>query len=461
MNYGTDTLHVGDEVPVRYQIDAEAVVEETAVIAAEVLPDSLFEYTFATASDMSAIKAYTLTAFTELDYDDDLTNDATPVIIEVYGYTPIDLGPDTVVRAFEYTLDAGAGYDSYLWQDGSTNQTLLINTTGQYKVMETKGSMCENSDSLLVTIVIPDIGIERLFNPTDGCGYSATEHVEFYVLNLGTDTLYTNDSIFISYQLDGGSLVYDTLSIDQVVLPEDSILFSSAGTVDVSSLGTYQFSVDVSYAKDIVLGNNHLDQSMEVFGAPTVSLGPDQVVNSTTHTLDAGGGFVSYLWQDGSFDQLFVVEYDNQTVDSTYSVTITDIHGCDASDDIKISFDLWDVGVSSIASPNSACTLTVGEELRLYVTNFGTHPIVDEMISIVFSVDGSSPVTGMYTLTQVLNPGDSLELLLGSAFDFSRVGDHTVSAYSVYAKDDDPHNDAIDVVITHFGSPEPELGGVN
>ena len=461
MNYGTDTLHVGDEVPVRYQIDAEAVVEETAVIAAEVLPDSLFEYTFATASDMSAIKAYTLTAFTELGYDDDLTNDSTPVIVEVYGYTPIDLGPDTVVRAFEYTLDAGAGYDSYLWQDGSTNQTLLINTTGQYKVMVTKGSMCENSDSLLVTIVIPDIGIERLFNPTDGCGYSATEHVEFYILNLGTDTLYTNDSIFISYQLDGGSLVYDTLSVDQVVLPEDSILFSSAGTVDVSSLGTYQFSVDVSYAKDIVLGNNHLDQSMEVFGAPTVSLGPDQVVNSTTHTLDAGGGFVSYLWQDGSFDQLFVVEYDNQTVDSTYSVTITDIHGCDASDEVKISFDLWDVGVSSIASPNSACALTVGEELRLYVTNFGTHPIVDEMISIVFSVDGSSPVTGMYTLTQVLNPGDSLELLLGSAFDFSRVGDHTVSAYSVYAKDDDPLNDTIDVVITHFGSPEPELGGVN
>ena len=80
--------------------------------------------------------------------------------IDVYGLTPIDLGPDTVIRAFDYTLDAGAGIDSYLWQDGSSNQTLLIDTTGWYRVTVQTGTMCANTDSVLVTMVIPDIAID-------------------------------------------------------------------------------------------------------------------------------------------------------------------------------------------------------------------------------------------------------------------------------------------------------------
>ncbi len=460
-NFGTDTLHVGDEVPVRYQIDAGTVVEEIAVLAAELLPDSSIEYSFTTATDMSAIKTYTVLSYTELDFDNDLTNDDLQVNVEVSGYTPIDLAADTVIRAFSYTIDAGGGYDSYLWQDASTNQTLLIDTTGQYWVRVQQGTMCENSDTVLVSMLIPDMGIEGLFNPTDGCEFSATEQVEFYILNMGSDTLYANDSIFISYQVNGDPLVYDTLFVDRMVVPGDSILFSSAGTVDVSTLGTYQFVIDVSYSKDLVPGNNHLDQSIEVYGSPTVSLGADRLVNTKTHTLDAGSGFISYLWQDGSADQLFVVDFENQSPDSMYSVLVMDINGCSAADEVKISFDLWDVGVSSISDPVSACYLSNREELRLHIRNYGTHPILDEMVSVVYSVDGSAPVTGQYSISETLYPGDSLELLLGTDFDFSRVGDHTISAYTVYAKDNDPLNDQLDVLITNYGSPEPELGGVN
>jgi hypothetical protein len=309
-------------------------------------------------------------------------------------------------------------------------------------------------------MLIPDIGIDRLFNPTNGCGLSSAEKVEFYIQNQGTDTLYAFDSIFITYQLNGGSLVYDTLFVDRMVVPGDSILFSSIGTVDMEAIGSYQFLVDLSYPIDLVPGNNHLDQSVEVFAAPTVSLGSDQVVNTKTHTLDAGSGFISYLWQDGSTGQLFVVEFENQTPDSIYSVLVTDINGCNASEEVKISFDLWDVGVSFISSPTSACFLSMQEELWLFVKNSGTHAIVDEQINVVHSVDGSPPVTGQYTISDILNPGDSLELLLGSDFDFSSEGDHTVSAYTIYAKDNDPLNDQLDVIITNMGS-QPDLGGVN
>jgi len=458
-NFGSDTLDAGDEIPVRFRINAGPVLEEIAVIAAQLLPDSSFEYTFVTPSDMTGIGTYTLSTFTELPYDDTVTNDTLHIIIEAYGFTPIDLGPDTVVRAFDHTLDAGAGYDSYLWQDSSIEQTLLIDTSGQYMVTVQQGSMCANSDSVNVSLLIPDIRIDRLSNPTDGCGFSAAEKVEFYVVNAGSDTLQTTDSVFMTYQFDGGALIYDTLLIDRLVVPGDSILYSSDSTVDVSSISTYQFSVSAYYSKDLIPENNSFDQTIEIYTAPAISLGEDRVVNTARYTLDAGTGYISYLWQDGSAEQLFVAESANQTPDSTYSVLVTDINGCQASDEVKIGFDLWDVGISSIQSPVTACALTDQEELSLFVKNYGMHPIVDESISVTASLDNKTPVTVLRTLRQVLNPGDSVEFIFGFDFDLSTKGDHSISAYTEYVPDADPSTDTIDVVITHLGLPAPELGG--
>lgn len=460
-NFGSDTLDAGDEIPVRYQIDANPAVEEVVVLSSRVLPDSTFEYNFATASDMSEIRLYSFTAYTELEYDDTLANDAMTVPVEVLGYTPVDLGEDIAIRAFDYTIDAGSGYDTYLWLDGSSDQTLVVDTTGLYWVTVKQDNMCENTDTLLVTFIIPDMGIERLSNPSDGCGLSTAESLEFYAVNVGTDTLYANDSLFISYQFEGGSWIEDTLLVDRLIEPGDSILYSSDSTVDVSVIGTYDFSVELSLKEDLILENNQLNQTVQVFASPVISLGGDRVVNARSFVLDAGAGFVSYVWQDWPGEQQYVVEIGNQSPDSLYRVRATDVHGCMASDEVMISFDLWDVGVSSMASPETSCLLSEREDLRLYVTNFGSNPIVDEQVNIVYRVDGGTLVTAQYTLSQVLNPGDSTEYLLGTSFDFSAQGDHSIVAYSAYGNDGDSFNDTLDVVVTHLGLPAPELGGQN
>jgi hypothetical protein len=431
------------------------------VINGPFLPDSTLPYTFTTASDMSTAKVYSFMAFTELDYDDTLANDAKTMPVEVFGYTPIDLGDDVAIRALDYTIDAGAAYDSYLWLDSSTAQTLQVDTSGLYWLTVKQGSMCENTDTLQVTFIIPDMGIEQLSNPSDGCGLSAQEQLEFYAKNVGTDTLYTSDSLFVSYQFEGGSWIADTLYVDRTIVPGDSLLYVSDSTMDLSSVGSYLFAVNVNFKEDLILDNNHLDQSVEVFSSPQISLGEDRVVNGRSLALDAGSGFVDYLWQDGSGEQLYVAEFENQSVDSMYAVMATDMHGCLASDTVKISFDLWDVGVSSMSSPQTACLLSDREELRLYVTNYGTNPIVDEQVNIVYSVNGGNLVTAQYTLSQELNPGDSTEYLLGSSFDFSSVGDHSVVAYTMYGNDGDDSNDTLDVLISHLGVPQPNLGGDN
>lgn len=66
----------------------------------------------------------------------------------------VELGPDTVgCIGTTITLDAGAGYASYLWSDNSTSQTLDVTADGIYSVLVTNAAGCENFDAVNVTFI--------------------------------------------------------------------------------------------------------------------------------------------------------------------------------------------------------------------------------------------------------------------------------------------------------------------
>jgi len=64
----------------------------------------------------------------------------------------VSLGNDTCANA-AFTLDAGAGFTSYLWQDNSTGQTLSATTSRLYWVEVTQaGTQCKGHDTIAVSI---------------------------------------------------------------------------------------------------------------------------------------------------------------------------------------------------------------------------------------------------------------------------------------------------------------------
>lgn len=79
----------------------------------------------------------------------------TTVTATVNAGTPVNLGANRCYDVSEL-LDAGAGFSSYLWQDGSTNQTFSATTTGVYFVEVNDGGGCVDRDTVSL-VLNPDV----------------------------------------------------------------------------------------------------------------------------------------------------------------------------------------------------------------------------------------------------------------------------------------------------------------
>jgi hypothetical protein len=236
-------------------------------------------------------------------------------------------------------LDAGAGFESYLWNDGSTNQTLNVSCadTCVYYVTAIDSNGCSASDTIVIikellydiTVAMPENGAHYY-----DCDLSATDTVEIMIANVGSLDIPAGDTIFTGYQVNGGSFVVDTLVLNQVLAAGDTIPFVFDETADLSAIDDYDYVVYVSYENDANATN---DTSMGVLThyEAMVDLGPDTIYTDQPDTivLDAGAGYVSYLWNDGSTNQTLQVD-----TFGTFYVTVEDTNGCMASDTVVIAY---------------------------------------------------------------------------------------------------------------------------
>ncbi|MEO8148931.1 MAG: T9SS type A sorting domain-containing protein [Bacteroidia bacterium] len=93
------------------------------------------------------------------------------ILVSFHPVPIVNLGSDTLICVTSsITLNAGGGFASYLWQDGSTNQTLSLNGstgTGVYfvNVAVSNSFGCINTDAVII-IVSPCTGIEDIHTPT-------------------------------------------------------------------------------------------------------------------------------------------------------------------------------------------------------------------------------------------------------------------------------------------------------
>lgn len=189
-------------------------------------------------------------------------------------------------------LAEGPGY-TYLWQNGSTEPTQMVNSSGLYWVeISNNLNGCFKRDSIAVTI---------------------GPYPQF---NLGNDFT----------KCAGQS---QTLSVS---VPFATYLWSSGSNNSsqaINQTGTYWLDVTLD-------GCTKRDSVQAIFYPyPVVNLGKDTTIcEDQTHTLDASNPGLNYLWQNNSTSQTYLV-----SAPGNYWVNVTD-HGCSTADTIIINYDL-------------------------------------------------------------------------------------------------------------------------
>ena len=263
---------------------------------------------------------------------------------------------------------SGKGYSSYLWQDGSVADTLLVTSPGTYSVTVTNTCGVPHSDVAEVKqapsldfSIGPDLSTclndSVILKAPDGYSdysWTGTDMADKYTTPQIKIAPRTSVFYYASARTDLGCVVKDAVAItvktplavslgkDSSFCKGDSILLD-AGNVFLNYLwnnGSTGHSIFArqqgAYWVKVQSPNGCFSydtmQVVRVYPLPAVRLDPaDWLCEGSTRTLDAGNNYVSYLWKDGTTLPTLQV---NTT--GTYWVQVTDDKECSGGDTVTI-----------------------------------------------------------------------------------------------------------------------------
>jgi hypothetical protein len=455
MNFGTDTLKMGiDQVTVSFQLDAGGWIDEVANLPHDILPNGTFIHTFAESVDIANVGSYSFdfaaTSVGEMrTYNDEIEHN-----ISVYGVPDVELGGPYFSREASIDLDAGAGFEEYLWSTEETTQSITVTQSGTYSVTVTNNAICSDTDFTEVTFLRHDYGVSNLINPVTGCAQSNLQSVVARYSNLSNDTLPIGTNITFGYILNANPKVEQNYVTTNKLNPGSNLLFTFTQQVDIRQPDTYFLKVWGINGLDINPANDTINRVITVYSLPVVNLG-DDIVNYTGEVfLDAGPGFTTYLWNTGHTGQILTV-----TQSGSYSVTVTNSNGCEGFDQINVTIILPDYGVTAITSPSSGCELGNSVQVTVTVKNLGTDtPVSGFQIPMVLYLGGFPIATETLTLTSPFAPGVTRSFTFAQTINLTFPDSYTIAARTLVDGDHNPFNDTFTKVVTVWDSPVVNLG---
>jgi uncharacterized repeat protein (TIGR01451 family) len=208
-------------------------------------------------------------------------------------------GPTATCAGTPVTLDAGAGYASYLWSPGGAiTRTITVSpaSTQGYSVTVTDANSCSGSDTHTVNVSsTPTVTIST---PVAVCQSS------------------TNNNASVASQ--AGATYAWTIT--------NGTITSSAGIPNITF--TAGASGNVTLGVTITVGScsSNGTATIPITAAPVASItGPTQSCPSTPFTLTATAGFSSYQWSNGATTPSITVS--QNAASATYSVIVSN-GGC-------------------------------------------------------------------------------------------------------------------------------------
>lgn len=459
-NYGTDSIAAGQKIAVTFVMNGGTAVEDTLVLASTLYAGKNVDFTFAKgAVDLSAQGIYAFNVFTSYGGDTVLSNNSINKSIEILGRPAVNLGPDVIITGLSHTLDAGAGYQSYLWDNDETSRTREITTSGSYWVQVFDANMCDNYDTAFVWLKIRDISPGQFESPLSECNFSNSVPVSLRIYNTGTDTVPAGSAISLSYVFNEGSRVNGTLNLEQPLFPGSFTVYPFAGDVNLGTAGDYNMEATAVVSGDLRPQNDTIEHTIYRYNKPVVDFGLDveEYIQDVSYTIDAGySPFYTYDWQD-------TVTSHNYNVTSTglYYVTATDTRtSCFDRDTVFVYLIYSDVGVTWSDMPESGCTGDL-DNIRVRVSNLGPSAIGSSELYIACDIDGERITLDTLSWTGNFNPGAVKELPLSGRVSIAHGGISKVSLYTLFEDDKRHFNDTLNFEFDALPGPDIDFGDVN
>lgn len=292
------------------------------------------------------------------------------VIVDSLPFLPEITGDSTYCEGDTVSLDAGAGFDSYLWNNAETTQAIDI-MQGKYAVTASFGGCSATTDTFtLAELSIPVVAIigDSIYCPGDSALLNATIGYNSYLWNTSINN--TLDSVTVAqgvfsvtvtdtngcegisntitvYSFDEiGGITGDTTYClgDSVLLDAgagfDSYLWNNGDTTQTSYVTQGSHSVDVSLF--VCLATHYQNVSLAAISTPIITGDSSFCIGDSVQLNAArtdGSGYDSYSWSLGDTTQtIFVTQ-------GVFTVIVTDTNGCAA---ISQPFT---VGIDSLPNP--------------------------------------------------------------------------------------------------------------
>ncbi len=306
-----------------------------------------------------SIGTYTLTATDNTGCDIEKTITVDPILPPT-----VHLPPTIIACPYDtVTIDAGSGYNSYLWNTGETTQSIRVFNNGTYSVTVTDENSCTATNNSVVT-KLPNVNIFTsdvyYFCPQGRSDINVSGYQQ-YLWSNGSVYPYLQVSRESEYWLrvfDGACYYYDTIRLEKypltdiglqsyrtTICEEDSTLLTvNTGFIsylwpDNSTANTYWATENGNIYVTVIDSNNCRDSASITIThvpRPIINLGNDTTVCSDNgYLLFPNNPYTntSYRWNDNSTDSTLLA-----IASGTYWVEATsNSGGCKEYDTINIT----------------------------------------------------------------------------------------------------------------------------
>ncbi|MDX9760265.1 MAG: T9SS type A sorting domain-containing protein [Bacteroidota bacterium] len=300
---------------------------------------TLLEFTFHTSSP--ADSAHCLVQVADARFEQGcFLPVVTPGTVRIRSYPVPSItagGPTTFCDGGSVTLTASSGFTSYRWSTGQTSQSITARQSGSYTVTTTdgQGRQVQSAPIQVTVLPLPAVAI----TPSGTVSICNGGSVE---LDAGAG--------FSSYQWSNGQ-------------QQQKITVAAAGVYAVTVVGGNGCSA--TSAPVVVVVEDSLRPVITPEGPTTFCAGGSVV-------LDAGAGFATYRWSDGSTGRRLTA-----SASGSFAVTVTDARGCvGVSPPVRVTVhpspqpSIWVAGPTTICDGDSV-QLTANPESVSYLWSSG------------------------------------------------------------------------------------------